>query len=213
MNMARGSYVNIEAKQLNGAIRLITWGVVAAIGLLLWAGATDVLAGATKGRWYQVTLETGETEGFKWAVGAKGPGHQPLGMICALASLVEPPQEGQPFVEGDDAVGCGSLSTSMDSVAASPALGSGDSRLAILATLFRPVVRKVSFVLDTGEERVFRTRMGKIPNRSARGVPRFRYLAVPFKGPTCIRKVALFDGNDRAISREARPPCPDGGNV
>ncbi len=213
MNMVRGSYVNIEAKQRNWVIRLITWGAVVAIGLLLWADSPDVLADATKGKWFQVTLETGETEEFKWAVGAKGPGHEPLGRICALASLVEPPQENQPFVEGNDAVGCGSLSTSKDSVAASPAFGSGDSRLAILATLFRPAVRKVSFVLDTGEERVLRTRMGKIPNRSARGVPRFRYLTVPFKGPACIRKVTLFDGNDRVIFREARPPCPDGGNV
>lgn len=213
MNMARGSYVNIEGRQGNGVVRLITWGVVAAIGLLLWTGSPNALGDATKGRWYQLTLETGETEGYKWAVGAKGPKHEPLDRICALASLIEPPQEDQPFVEGNDAAGCGNLSTSMDSVAASPALGSGASRMTILATLFRPAVREVSLVLDTDERLVLRTHMGKVANRSARGVPPFRYLAIPFKGPTCIRKVTLIDGNDKVISHEARPPCPDGGNV
>lgn len=181
--------------------------------LMLSSIGSDGATGATKDRWYQVGLDTGETDRYRWAVGAKGPKHEPLNKICALASLTEPPQEDKPFVEGTDAVTCGSLATPMDSLAASPAFGSGDSRLVLLAVLYRPTVREVAFLLDTGERKVFQSRMVDVPNRRARGIPRFRYLVAPFQGETCIRKVTLFDGNGKAIYSEARPSCRDGGNL
>ena len=196
----------------------ITWAVVVAavvavIAVLSITVGAHEATGATRAQWYEVRLKTGETNGYKWVVGAKGPKHEPLNEICALASLTEPPQEGKPFVEGTEAVGCSSLATPIDSVAASPAFGSGDSRLVLLAVLYRPVVREVAFLLGTGERRVFRPRMATVLNRRAKGIPRFRYLAAPFEGETCIRKVTLFDRSGKVIDNEARPSCPDGGNL
>lgn len=196
--------------------RAITWAAMltalTAVVMLISVSPHDA-AGANKARWYQVGLEMGETDGYRWAVGAKGPKHEPLDEICALASLTEPPQADKPFVEGMDAAVCGSLATPGDSMAASPAFGSGNSRLVLLAVLYRPAVREVAFLLDTGERRVLWPRMVKVPNRRARGVPRFRYLVTHFKGEACIRKITLFDGSGRVIYREARPPCPNGGNL
>jgi hypothetical protein len=182
------------------------------VAVMLVSVLSHSIAGAAPS-WYQARLETGETDEYKWSVGAKGPKNAPLNEICALASLLEPPRDEDSFVEGRDSVGCGSLSTREDSVAVSPAFGSGQSRLVLLAVLYRPAVRKVVFVLGSGERRVFRPRMATVTNQRARGIPNFRYLVAPFKGETCIRKVTLIDGKEAVIDREPRPDCRDGGNL
>jgi hypothetical protein len=181
-----------------------------ALGLLFSHGA----AASGKVGWFQIKLEQGEVNGYHWVVGAKGPKHRPLSRICAELSMVEPPQEGAPYVEGRDATNCSRLRPPIHSVFGTEAFGSGPSRVAVFEGLYRPIVRKVTFVLATGERRVFLPRVPKIPNQSARGIPSFRYFAAPFEGETCVRRVATFDGAGKIVSNEARPPCPGGtGNL
>lgn len=169
------------------------------VGLIALAGSQDAMS-ANSGRWYQVVLETGEINGYQWAVGAKGLKHEPLDEICVRVSLLEPITPDAPFVEGSDSVGCSSLMKPTDSVAESASFGAKDSRMVIFAVLYRPTVRKVIFFLGGGKRMVFRPRIAKVPNGEAQGIPKFRYLITPFKSKTCIRKVTLFDGSGKAIS-------------
>jgi hypothetical protein len=189
------------------------WTIFVVTMAMVVLAASENANGDGGTRWYQVGLATGEVEGYQWAVGAKGMKHEPLAEICALASLTEPPNDGVDFVEGTDATICGKLMTPMESVVASPAFGSGESRLVILAAIYRPIVRRVTFFLNTGGRRVFQTRLAKVPNRRAKGIPRFRYLVAPFKGETCVRKISTFDGNGNLVHDELRPSCRQGGNL
>lgn len=179
-----------------------------AVGIVTLGGAYDA-TGAGAGRWYEINLEAGEVDGYGWAAGAKGPKREPLDEICATVSVVEPLRPDAPYAEGSDSVVCGSLSRPMDWVAAESGFGSGDSSLMVLTVLYRPVVRKATFLLGTGERRVFSPRMAKVRNRQARGIPGFRYVVAPFRGETCIRKVTLFDRKGVIIDSAAWQSCND----
>jgi hypothetical protein len=189
--------------------------LVALAGCLALSLSLFQAAGAAgKVSWFKVKLEQGEVNGYRWAVGVKGPKHRPLGQICAELSMVEPPQDGAPYFEERDPTSCSRLKQATDSVFGTAAFRSGQSRVAVFEALYRPIVRKVTFVLATGERRVFLPRVPKIPDRSARGIPTFRYFATSFEGETCVRRVATFDGAGKIISSEARPPCQAGtGNL
>lgn len=180
-----------------------------ALSLLVSPGAAG-----SKVSWFHAMLKRGETKGYHWAVGVKGRKHEPLSEICAQISMVEPPRDDAPYVEGRDATDCGRLRQPSDSVSSTDSFGSGVSRVAVLEVVYRPIVRKVTFILATGERRVFRPHPPDVPNRAARGIPIFRYLVAPLEGETCIRRVATFDGRGRVVSNEARPRCPAGaGNL
>jgi hypothetical protein len=188
--------------------------LVATTVLVLSLLGSHAAAGSNKGRWFEVSLEQGKTKGYHWAVGAKGQKHLPLSKICAQISMVEPLRDDVPYAEGRDATDCSQLKWPSDSVASSVSFRSGPSRVTILELLYRPVVRKVTFILDTGERRVFRPKVPRIPDRSARGIPVFRYLVAPFIGSTCIRRITTFDERDGVIHNEARPACQGAsGNV
>jgi hypothetical protein len=181
-----------------------------ALGVLV----SQAAAGAGKVRWFQATLEQGETNGYRWAVGVKGPKDQSLGSVCAQLSMVEPPQNDVPYVEGGSSTVCGRLKRPNDSVSGTESLGLGESRVTVLEVVYRPVVRKVTLVLATDAREVFYPRIPEIPHRAARGIPIFRYFVAPFEGETCIRRIATFDGDGSVVSNEVRPPCPPGaGNL
>ena len=172
---------------------------IVAIGALT-VGGVHHAEGAGNDPWYEINLEIGEVDGYGWAVGARGPEGRPLDRICAMVSVVEPLRPDAPYVEGNDSVVCGSLARPVRWVAADAGFGSGDSSLTVLSVLFRPAVDKAILVFSTGERKVLRPRMAKIRDRQARGIPRFRYLAVPFKGDGRLRKVMLFDGKGTALN-------------
>jgi hypothetical protein len=183
-------------------------------GLALSVLVFQAAAAASKVRWFQTTLEQGQVSGYHWAVGVKGPKHRPLSQVCAQLSMVELPQNGAPYVEGGSSTLCGRLKRPTDSVLGTESFGSGRSRVAVLEAVYRPIVRKVTFVLATGERKVFLPRIPKIPNRSARGIPIFRYFVASFEGETCVRRVTTFDQLGGVVSNEAEPPCPVGaGNL
>jgi hypothetical protein len=153
--------------------------------------------------WYKVTLEEGETQGFSWVVGAKGRTHEPLREICALAAIIAPPEPNVPYGEGSNVSVCGSAMKPAESVSANAKLGSTGTSL--LTTIYRPVVRKVVFLLSTGKRKVFRPKKPRLANREERGIPAFRYLVASFDGGACVRSVTTFDGRGRVISKEGEP--------
>lgn len=198
-----------RSKRSAGIVGFTCLGIVG----MLMVGATHGAIGANARTWYPITLETGETDGYQWAVGAKLPQHKPLGEICAMVSLLEPYEPDSPELEGRDSVMCGRLVKTTDSVTGNSSFGSGESRLIVFTALFRPAVRKVAFRIDGMGTRVFRPRIARVPNRQSRGIPRFRYFAASFRGETCIRKVTLFNGSGDVIYSESRPSCGGSGNL
>jgi hypothetical protein len=168
--------------------------------------ASPALASA-KSSWFSGQLDNGEIRGYRWAVGVKIEKRAPLHRACALTSMVEPPREDVPYVEAEDASDCGGLSSPSDFIASTVFFGSGSGRVAILGLIFRPVVRRATFVLDTGERLRLGTLAPRIKNQSVRGIPRFRYLSVPFEGDYCVHRVMLFDERDKLVSSEARSFC------
>jgi hypothetical protein len=70
-------------------------GVVAALVLLvLGLVVPQAAVGSSQSRWFQIALATGETNGYGWSTGAKGPKHQPFSRICTEISMAEPPTTG-----------------------------------------------------------------------------------------------------------------------
>ena len=210
--------VKIRGGVFRGCTRdrgVFLWVVAVATTLgLLGALSANVVEGSSSGRWYQAALDQGETRSYHWTAGVKGPKYEPLKEICAQVGMVEPLKDDSIYAEGREATDCGSLLSARDSVAPSVAFGSGASKLTVLATLYRPKVRKVTFVLSTGERRVYIPRMPKIPNQRMRGIPVFRYMVASLDGETCIRRVTTLDGKGGIVSNEGRPSCPAGkGNL
>lgn len=199
-----------KQRQVGAGAKAMLATLLIALGVMALAGYEGASAGGD--RWYKVTLEAGEVDGYQWAFGAKGPKGVPLGRICALTYMVEPAEPDAPYVEGSESVNCGALRSPLESVSGSSAFGSGESRVAIFTGLYRLAVRKVVFVLSRGERRVFLPRIAKVADRRARGIPRFRYFVAPFTGKTCIRRVTLLDGEGAVINSERRSPCHSGGN-
>jgi hypothetical protein len=148
-------------------VRWVFHAVVVTLAVAaLASSATHALGEASTptsgGPWYRVALEQGEWQGYHWAVGAAGPRHEPLGEICALISVIEPFQEGSPYVEASDAKVCGSLPDATVSNVLGETLGSGASKQTLVAALYRPIVHKVTFILGTGERKVYRSRMPRM---------------------------------------------------
>lgn len=178
--------------------------VVALLVLLVPVGE----AAGSSARWYTALIEEGETtQGFNWAVGAKVPKHKPLDQICVLEAVVAPPEEGAPYAEGGDSTICGSLSSPANGVSARTTFGSSGEML--LASLYRPVVRKVSLLLSNGAQKSFSTHVPRIPNRAAIGVPSFRYLVVLLPTAVCVRSVTTFNEKGGIVSREGEPCRPE----
>jgi hypothetical protein len=164
-----------------------------------------------KERWYSVPLESGETSGgYRWGVGAKGPKGKPLGEICTQVGMVEPPQPDKPYVEGTDGTSCGQLRSPKEALVDATGFGEGASRVTVLAAIYRPIVRRVVFVFDSGEHRVYLPRVPQTSNRASRGIPVFRYIADTFEGEWCARRITTFDGSGAVISNQTKSDCPDG---
>lgn len=181
---------------------------------LITGWASSEAGAASEDRWYRVLLEKGKTEdGYEWAMGASGPRNQPLRKICNVTSTLAPPNDAG-YVEGDSLTVCGSLRRPELSAVVSLDVGSEGATRTVFEALYHPVVRKVIFVLDSGERMVYFPKVPKIPNRAAKGIPLFRYVVDTFEEELCVRKVTTFDKAGRAISREASPACPSGqGNL
>ncbi|HEX6151940.1 MAG TPA: hypothetical protein VFZ19_00310, partial [Solirubrobacterales bacterium] len=130
-------------------------GLVLALFTYMAGGHLPADADTTKkARWYSLSLESGETSGgYRWGVGAKGPKDKPLREVCAMAGMIEPPQPDKPYVEGTDGAVCGELRSPEESMMETAGFGSGKSRVAAFVGIYRPVVRKVTFVLDSGERK------------------------------------------------------------
>lgn len=180
------------------------WAVV----IFVLAGALpSVAAGASRSDWYRVELEHGEANGYLWSVSAAGPRHQPLREICGQISSLEPPQGDPELTFGDHFSLCGDLFDATQSNDLAAGFGSGVSEITLLADLYRPAVRKVAFVTDTGERRVYFPAVPAIPDRTARGIPVFRYLVTSFVGEFCIRRVTTFDKLGNVIRNQRDPIC------
>lgn len=164
-----------------------------------------------KARWYSVSLAHGETSGgYRWGVGAKGPKHEPLKEICAMAGMIEPPEPDKPYVEGTDGALCGEIRSPKESMMETAGFGTGESSVTAFVAIYRPAVRKVTFVFDSGERRVYLPQVPQLPNRDERGIPVFRFIADTFEGEPCARRVTTFDGRGGVISHETKKDCPGG---
>lgn len=195
------------------------WGAgIGIAGLLLLAFA--YLAGtpnavdasrAKKERWYSVPLESGKTsDGYRWGVGAKGPKGEPWGEICTQVGMTEPPQPDKPFVESRDGSLCGDLRSPKEALIDASGFGEGASRVTVFAAIYRPIVRRVVFVFDSGERRMYLPRVPQISSRDSRGIPVFRYIADTFEGEQCARRITTFDGSGEVISNQTKSDCPGG---
>lgn len=126
-----------------------------------------------------------------------------------MVSVLEPFEEGAPFIEGSDAKVCGAMPDASVSMSLGDTLVSGASKLSLNVVLYRPIVRKVAFILGTGERRIYMPRVPEIPNRSQRGIPVFRYVVASLEGEACVRRVATFDRRGGVIrSERAKGWCP-----
>lgn len=180
---------------------------LAALALLAPLGSGGASA-TSDSPWYRVDLEQGEWKGYHWSIGASGPRHVPLREICVLDTVVQPYEEDDPL--GGEASGgssCGEIPDARTSMQMGQTLGTGASALSFDAILYRPAVRKVVFLLEGGERRVFRTKAPRIPNRSEKGIPAFRYLAATFEGAPCVHRVTTYDGSGGVIWREPWSSC------
>lgn len=171
--------------------------------MALWVSSVPSAAAPSGERWYRASLDEGETQGFRWAVGANVPKHEPLNRICVLAGFLAPRDPDVPYAEGDNVSVCGSLTIPASSVTTTAALGQSGSRL--VATLYRPVVRKVALLLGTGERKVVEPVAPRIPNRGRNGIPSFRYSVIVLNGGACIRQSTTFDRNGNVLGREGEP--------
>jgi hypothetical protein len=124
----------IKMSQASSRTSAIAVAFLVALGLLILGGIRDA-SGASGGRWYPIALATGETDEYKWSAGAKVPQHESLDEICAMTSLIEPPEPDSLYAEGTNGVVCGSLAKPVNSVTASSSFGSGDSQMAIFTAL------------------------------------------------------------------------------
>ncbi|HEX6665542.1 MAG TPA: hypothetical protein VF081_02990 [Solirubrobacterales bacterium] len=177
---------------------------VALAALVSHAGAKGLshaaeASGASGDRWYHAALEHGETQGFRWGVGAKLPKHEPLDEICLLAVYLVPPEPDVPYVEESDLTVCGNLKRPTESVSLGIMLGASGAQFQ--AALYSPIVRKVVFLLSTGERRVFRPQAPRIPNRKAMGIPSFGYVIAPIDRGACVRAVTTFDRKGDRVSQ------------
>ncbi len=189
---------------MHGAARMTRiGGVVAALALLaLGLVASQVAVGSSQSKWFQVGLATGETNGYRWSTGAKGPKHQPLSRICTEISMAEPPRDG--VSEGRDSTDCGELKVASDSVVSTESLGPKKSGATVVEAIYRPLIQKVTIVFTSDKRTVLLTQSS---NRIDRGIPMFRYVVASFSAGNCVDRIVAFDGKGRVVSSQANPPC------
>ena len=165
--------------------------------------STDSHAGHL--HWFSAKLSTGsDSVGYRWAVGAKGPAGAPLDRICVSVSLVEPPREELEVVEAEDATYCGRLMSASDNVNSSVSSLVRNPGLTVTAGVFRPRVRRVTFVFGTGERETYLPAIPDLHNRGPRGIPVFRYLVATWEGKPCIRRVVTFDAAGDVLANDRR---------
>lgn len=181
---------------------LAPWAVCVAAALSFLGGLTtnDSLA-TDRGSWSRVFLDKGKIQDYGWAVGARLPKDKALGQICETSTHFLPRPEFDE-VEVDESTLCGKLTKPGDSVSISTIFKSEESDTTLLATLYRPVVRKIVFVLSNGEQRIYPARVPKIPNHAARGIPMFRYIVGVFNQEECLRKTITYNGQNKVIKEE-----------
>ena len=161
--------------------------------------------------WYHALVESGKTDGYDWGVNIKGPKHMPLKRVCEVAVRIAPYNPEIGYVESDETSLCGDLLRPSDSVSIAMPLGNSETGMTtLLATVYRPIVREVAFVLSTGERQVYRPSPVNVPRRAARGIPMFRYLVALLDGESCIRRVTTLDGKGSVIDDEKRFACAIG---
>jgi len=184
------------------------WAVCFAAALSFLGALTTIDSFATdRGSWSRVFLKKGKIRDYGWAVGARLPKDKPLGQICETSAHFLPRPEFDE-VEVDESTLCGKLKKPGDSVSISTIFKSEKSDTTLLATLYRPVVRKIVFVLSNGEQRSYPARVPKIPNHSARGIPMFRYIVGVFNEEECLRKTITYDAQNKVIKQEqSEAPC------
>jgi hypothetical protein len=173
--------------------------------VLLAIGVNGADGAASK--WFQVGLATGEVSGYSWAVLAKGESGVRLRRLCVTVRMAEPPNEEQLPVEEEDVTACGRLRDSADHVVATNSFGAGSSKVALLAIAVRPVVKRVVLSFFAGEKpRVVHTAAPEAVSRHNR-VSRFRYVAVPFEGQSCIRRITAQDGRRNIVFSQPLSRC------
>ena len=185
----------------------IKGAMAALVVLVLAASMSQAFAGSPKGQWFQAKLASGEIEGYRWSVGVKGPKHAPLSQICAEISMVEPPRDDVPYVEGRDATDCGQLKQATDAVSSTISFGSGESEVTVREVIYRPLVDKVTVIFDTGDQRDYQTRKPRLSNMKGRGIPSFRYVVVPFGAGMCVRRIIALDRMGGVVSKRPGSPC------
>jgi hypothetical protein len=184
--------------------RTLILGTAFALFVLAVLHPTMSLGTSKQDRWYHTTLAMGKTaEGYQWAVGAKGRKGHTLDEICATLSMSEPPRPDVPYVEGTDSADCGSVRYPTESIRSSVSMGSVE----VVEILYRPVVRKVRVVLNSGEESVVWLRVPQISRRAERDIPMFRFFALPLEGDACIRRITSYDGRGNTIKSEKTESC------
>jgi hypothetical protein len=194
--------------QTTFAQRALAIGLFGALCAGLLGGPTMSAAGS-KPHWYRAQLQQGETNGYNWGVRATGPKNEPLKRICEKIGKVAPYDPEVGYVEASETTSCGRVVGPADSVSMSVALGSADSEMAtLMATLYHPAVKEVTYVLDSGEQKVYRAKAVKVRNRVARGIPMFRYLVAIFDEGTCFRRIITYDAQGTVLkSEKAEPHC------
>jgi hypothetical protein len=177
----------------------------ALVVLLLGVIASQAIAGNSQGKWFQVALSTGETNGYNWSTGAKGPKGQRLRRICAEISMVEPPRNGTDVAEGRDSTDCGELKTASDAVVSEEFLGPEKSGLTVLEAIYRPLIQKVTIVFTGGRRSTLKTQTPT--DRIGGAVPVFRYVATSFAVGNCVDRIVAFDGKGKVVVTQDNAPC------
>jgi hypothetical protein len=187
---------------------------VACLAPVSSAGAVSDSAGlaaqasATSSDWYRMSLAQGEIEGYLWSAAARVPRYQPLGRVCLSALTVIPPAPGQEDVEASETSICGRLEQPSESVSLIARFGASEGTASVLATVFRPAVRKVVLELVGGGQKVLRTAPRKTKRQGDIGVPQFRYIAHRIDSGVCAKRIATYDYSGALIAREnAEPGC------
>ena len=192
---------------------LALWVSAGLVVACVFGLSSETQANATPGsKWYRTPLAHGEEEGFLWGFSASGPTNRSLKKICSTIAEISPREPGVDYVESSETTGCGELLRATDSMSIKVLLGSTEAEAkTLLGTLYPPDVRRVTYVLSSGEERSYRAKGVKVANRVAKGIPYFRYVAALFDSGSCIKRTVTYNAKGRVIKKEAAEvTCPRG---
>jgi len=207
---------------MKGRKRAVFWvAAVAAVGAGMVAALTSgtaargeptahLSAGASpQPELYTSPLARGKREGYLWGVTADVRRYRPLKRVCLFVTTVPPPPPGQDYVQSYDSSTCGRLTQPSESVSMLMGFGEGDASAGVLvATVYEPSVRKVSYALVDGGTKVIRTKLRKTMRPGDKGVPKFRYVAFVLDPGSCVDRITTYGGDGAVIAREkAEPGC------